>query len=58
MTDANPLPPRSEDYPPSRPGAKTLIDAAVVILIGAAVTSWPAISSLVHFMQIKDAIGL
>jgi hypothetical protein len=58
MTDTNPLSPRGDDYPPSRPGPKTLIGAAVVILIGAAVMYWPAISSFIHFSQIKDAIGL
>jgi hypothetical protein len=58
MTDINPLSPRGEDYPPSRPGVRTLIGAAAVILIGVAITYWPAISSFVHLAEIKDAVGL
>jgi hypothetical protein len=48
MTDSNALPPsiRGDDYPPSRPGIKTLI-AAVVLLVGAGILWWPAISAFV-----------
>ena len=50
MTDTNPLPPstRGEDYPPSRPGIKTLIGTLVVIVLGAGIAFWPAISAAIH----------
>jgi len=46
MTDTNALPPstRGDDYPPSRPGVITLI-VAVVLLVGAGIQWWPAISA-------------
>ena len=49
MTDTNALPPSTDgdDYPPSRPGVKTLI-AAVVLLVGAGILWWPAISAFVR----------
>lgn len=51
MTDSNALPPstRGEDYPPSRPGRKTLVGAVLVILVGAGILFWPAISVFVGF---------
>ena len=51
MTDSNALPPSSQgdDYPPSRPGRKTLIGAIVVILVGAGILFWPAISVAIGF---------
>jgi hypothetical protein len=50
MTDTNALPPstRGEDYPPSRPGMKTLIIVVVVIFLGAGIVFWPAISAAIH----------
>jgi hypothetical protein len=32
-----------DQYPPSRPGLKTLIGVVVVVLAGLAITFWPAI---------------
>jgi hypothetical protein len=58
MTNTNPLSTRGDDYPPSRPGLKTLAGLTAVILIGVAVRFWPAISSFIHFPQIQDAFGL
>ena len=58
MTDTNARAPREEDFPPSRPGPKTLIGAAIVVLIGIGVMYWPAISSFIHFQQIRDAMSL
>jgi hypothetical protein len=51
MTDTNTLPPSTngDDYPPSRPGRKTLIGVAVVFFIGAGIVFWPAISPLIGF---------
>jgi hypothetical protein len=50
MTDTNALPPSTcgDDYPPSRPGIKTLIIAVVVIIIGAGILFWPVISAAIH----------
>ena len=49
MTDTHALPPSTDgdDYPPSRPGIKTLL-AAVVLLVGAGILWWPAISTFVR----------
>jgi len=58
MTDTNALPYREEDFPPSRPGPKTLIGAVLVIVIGVVITYWPAISNFIHFPQIRGAIGI
>jgi len=50
MTDTHALPPSTngDDYPPSRPGLKTLIGVMVVLFIGAGIAFWPAISPFVH----------
>jgi len=49
MTDTNALPPsrHGDEYPPSRPGLKTFVGVAVVLLIGAGIVFWPAISPFV-----------
>jgi hypothetical protein len=49
LTETNPLPlsTRGDDYPPSRPGRKTLIGVAVVLLVGAGILWWPTISAFV-----------
>jgi hypothetical protein len=50
MTDTNALPPSTsgDDYPPSRPGIRTLIIALIVIVIGAGIVFWPIISAAIH----------
>jgi hypothetical protein len=58
MTDTDPRPPREEDYPPSRPGPKTLIGAGVVILVGFGIAYWPAISAFIHLPEIRSSMGL
>ena len=50
MTDTNDVSPPSrygDEYPPSRPGLKTIVGVAVVLLIGAGIVFWPAISPFV-----------
>ena len=47
-----------DQFPPSRPGPKTIIGAAIMILIGIAIMFCPDISSYIHFAQVKSALGL
>jgi hypothetical protein len=58
MTESNEWHNPSEDYPPSRPGIKMFLGAAVVCVIGAIVVNWAAISAFVHVPEIKASLGL
>jgi hypothetical protein len=57
MTDSNAWHNPSEDYPPSRPGIKMFLGAAVVCIAGAVIVNWAAISAFVHVSEIKTALG-
>jgi hypothetical protein len=46
-TNALPLSTSGDDYPPSRPGLKTLIGVVAVLLVGAGILWWPTISAFV-----------
>jgi hypothetical protein len=57
MTDSNPWRNPSEDYPPSRPGKKMFLGAAVVCAVGVVIANWVAISAFAHIPQIKASLG-
>jgi len=47
-----------DEYPPSRPGLMTFLLGAIVIVAGALVVNWQAVSALIHLPQIKNGLGL
>jgi hypothetical protein len=57
MTDSNAWHNPSEDYPPTRPGLKVFLGAAVVFAAGAIIVNWAAISAFAHVPEIKTALG-
>jgi hypothetical protein len=48
----------SEDYPPSRPGMKTLLALGGIVVVALAIAFWPAISAFIYLPQIRAAIGM
>jgi hypothetical protein len=57
MTDSNAWHNPSEDFPPSRPGVKMFLGAAMVCAVGAVIVNWAAISAYAHVAEIKTALG-
>ena len=57
MTESNEWHNPSEDYPPSRPGIKMFLGAAVVCVVGAVIVNWVAISAFAHVPEIKASLG-
>ena len=57
MTDSNAWHNPSEDYPPSRPGLKMFLGAAVLCVAGTIIANWVAISAFAHVPAIKTALG-
>ena len=57
MTDIDAWHNPSEDHAPSRPGIKTMLATAAVILAGFAIAHAPAVSAFIHFPEIKAALG-
>jgi hypothetical protein len=47
-----------DEYPPSRPGPMTFLIGAIVIVAGAVVVNWAAVSAYIHLPQIKSGLGL
>jgi hypothetical protein len=45
-------------YPPSRPGPMTFLLGAIVIVAGAVLVNWQAVSTFIHLSQIKSGLGL
>jgi hypothetical protein len=47
-----------DEYPPRRPGPMTFLLGAIVIVAGAVVVNWQAVSAFIHLPQIKSGLGL
>jgi hypothetical protein len=52
--DTNP----GSEYPPTRPGLKTVIVVLAVLAIGFGIMSWSQISPHIHLARIETSLGL